>query len=264
MRDEETNNNIVGVSTTKQALSGHNVSATESDGTNPLPPPADDPWRCMETIQLETDRYPPNDDDPWNCMETIHTEEDQSPSTVPRDATSDCPHWINWIEQHKHMLRECTTQPWFNALKSEWKHYLRDHMAANGASGEHRTAATMERKKLHAWKEWVAQQHQQLRTYSEEEWFPHLLNNVEEETESHKGEVPGVETDLNMQIVPAAADLLRVRDVPRSQLHPQPYMNTPLTAKIWMLLLAAVIEECEVERRMQQTELYVDDLLQTC
>ncbi|KJP85186.1 hypothetical protein AK88_05180 [Plasmodium fragile] len=133
-------------------------------------------------------------------------------------------------------------------------------MAAHGASGE---AATMDRKKLDLWKEWVAKQHRQMCMYGQEAWFQHLLNNVEQQTVSDKGAVPRVEKHLELDNVLAAEDMLRVRDVPRAQLHKQPYMTKPLTApKLWMLVLAFVIEECELESSMQEKELYVDDLLE--
>ncbi|KJP86474.1 hypothetical protein AK88_03850 [Plasmodium fragile] len=121
----------------------------------------------------------------------------------------------------------------------------------------------MESTKLWLWKEWVAQQHDLINTYGEQEWFQHLLNNVQQQTASHKGEVPGVEEDFEVENVMGTEDMLRVRDVPRPQLHPQPYMKKVLTAhKLCMLLLASVIEACEIERSLQEKELYVDALLQ--
>ncbi|KJP86091.1 hypothetical protein AK88_04282 [Plasmodium fragile] len=119
--------------------------------------------------------------------------------------------------------------------------------------------------KKDALKKWVAQQHRQLNVHRHEEWFKHLLEHIEEETESHKGEVPVIDKDLEVEKAMAAADMLRVRDVQRSQqLHRQPYMNQRFTAKTWILILALVIEQCAVERRLQETELYVDALLQQC
>ncbi|KJP85049.1 hypothetical protein AK88_05319 [Plasmodium fragile] len=236
--------------------------------TEHCPADKDDPWNCMETIPFATDPCPPNEDDPdpWSCME--HIDLDAAPSRThcdPGAATSACTHWIHWIDRSKHILRECTTQPWFLQLKSNWKQHLREHMVANAASSENRTAAFMESKKLDAWRAWVAKQHELMNTYSEQEWFQRLLNNVEAETVPAKGDVPIVENDLEVENVNVAQQMLRVRDVPRSQLlHQPPYMTQPLTAQTWILLLASVIEACEVERRMQDRELYVDALLQQC
>ncbi|KJP87061.1 hypothetical protein AK88_03347 [Plasmodium fragile] len=119
----------------------------------------------------------------------------------------------------------------------------------------------MERKKLDLWKEWVAQQHRQMRMYGEAQWFQHLLNTVQQETVSQTREIPGVETHVEVEKVLGTEDILRVRDVPRTQLHPQPYMKTVLTAKTWILILALVIEQCELERSLQEKELYLDELL---
>ncbi|KJP84939.1 latent-transforming growth factor beta-binding protein 4 [Plasmodium fragile] len=323
MRDATGYSSVPDAPITNQDLSGHNVSSTESDGTNASQRNAEhpDPWSCMETIQLERDRCAPNkeDPDPWKCMETIQFATDTSPPTahdpdpwscmhtipletdtsapnaddphpwscmetmqlakdpcppndwdpwrcmeniqldapysraptVPGDATSAC---IHWIDRNKDILRACTTQPWFLQLTADCKQHAREHMAANGASGEHRKAATMERKKLDAWKEWVSKQHNDMARYKAEQWFQHLLNNVEEQTVSDKGQVPGVDTALAVEQVMGTEDMLRVTDLPRTQaLHPQPYMKQPLTAKIWILILALVIEQCEVECRLQQT-----------
>ncbi|KJP85007.1 hypothetical protein AK88_05362 [Plasmodium fragile] len=113
-----------------------------------------------------------------------------------------------------------------------------------------------------AWKQWVAQQHRHMSMYNAEAWFQHLLNSVEEAAVSPKGDVPIAEKHLEVETVMAAEHILRVRDVPRSQpLHKQPYMKKPLTAHTWMLLLASVIEQCEIESSMQDRELYVDALL---
>ncbi|KJP85756.1 hypothetical protein AK88_04626, partial [Plasmodium fragile] len=259
-------------STTRDVTTAHSTNRDlpiDSDGTDPCPPHDPDPWSCMETIRLEQGPCAPNEDDPdpWKCMETIqlHAEQSRSQPAAIREMRAHHwhTHWINWIDRNKHLLRACTTQPWFLQLKADWKQYVRQHMVATAPSGEHRTAATMERTKLDLWRQWVAQQHRQMRMYCEAQWFQQLLNNVDAATESQNGEVPGVETDLNMQIVTAAADMLQVRDVPRSQpLHQQSYMKKPLTANIWILILALVIEQCEIECRLQEKELYVDDLLQ--
>ncbi|KJP85434.1 hypothetical protein AK88_04937 [Plasmodium fragile] len=285
---------------TNQALSGHNVSSTvapptDSDGTDTCPPNEDDPdaWRCMETMQLATDRCPPNDEDRWNCMETIQLERDRCPpneedrwncmETIQLDAEQRRAHsnhreahsaptwhtkWIPWIERNKYMLRECTTQPWFLQLKADWKQYLREHMAAHQhnaqrALGERGHIPSVEMKKLRLWKAWVATQNKRTDTYSEQAWFQHLLNNVQEQTESHKCAVPVVGQDLEVEHAIGTEDVLRVRDVPRSQpLHQDAHTKKHDIAKLWMLLLASVIEQCELECRLQQTELYVDDLLE--
>ncbi|KJP84865.1 hypothetical protein AK88_05502 [Plasmodium fragile] len=232
--------------------------------TDPSAPNEDDPdpWSCMETIQLATDPCRPNEEDRWNCMETIQFHAEQNAHSNPGDSTSDCIHWINWIDRNKHTLRACTTQPWFLQLKAHWNQYVRDHMVAHGTSGEHRTAATMDSKK-HAWRQWVAQLHRQLSTYKAEQWFQHLLNNVEDQTVAQKAEVPREEQHLEVETVMGTEDVLRVTYVPRSQpLHQPPHMTKPLTANIWILILALVIEQCEVECRLHDRELYVDELLE--
>ncbi|KJP85783.1 hypothetical protein AK88_04599 [Plasmodium fragile] len=256
---------------TNQALSRNNVPSTESDGIDRCPRNDDnpDPWSYMQTIQLATNPCAPNEDnpDPWNCMETIQLDTEPDPHSSPRNEcpTPDHTYWMNWIDRNKHLVQDCTTQPWFLQLKADWKQYYQQHSANedNAASGDHRKAATMESKK-HAWKEWVAKQHALMHIYGEDEWFHHLLVHIQEETVPDKGEVPIAEKALELDKVMAAEDVLRVTDVPRTQLHRQLYLHKPLSTKIWILLLALVIEQCELERRLQETELYVDDLLQTC
>ncbi|KJP85166.1 hypothetical protein AK88_05209 [Plasmodium fragile] len=234
MRDQETNNNIVGVSTTKQGLSGHNVSSTvdpstDTEGTHasppnkehpdpwscmqtmqfatgPCPPHDPDPWSCMQTIRLETDPCPHNEDDPdpWSCMESIQLDHEQTRTSAHGDETAACTQWINWIDRNKYLLRACTTQPWFLQLKSQWKQYLREHMATNEDNvvyghSEFGEAATLPMKKLDLWKEWVAQQHALMHIYGAEEWFKHLLNSVQEQTVPATGDVPGVETHVEVE-----------------------------------------------------------------
>ncbi|KJP87054.1 hypothetical protein AK88_03340 [Plasmodium fragile] len=281
MQNEDTNNNILGVSTSHAALATHDSTTrappTDFDGTDPCPLNDPDAWNCMETIQLATDPCPHNEDDPdpCSCMETIQLEQEESPSAPPSssDPWNECPtpdhtNWINWIDRNKHILRECTTQPWFLQLKAEWKQYLREHMAENADHGvsahrEFGESTILQMQKLHLWKEWVAQQHRQMRMYGQQEWFQHLLNNVEEVTVPQHGEIPGVEKGIEVEKIMAAADMLRVRDAPRSQPpHEQSYQKKQLIAKLWILTLGLIIEECEMEQNMKETELYVDKLLQ--
>ncbi|KJP86072.1 hypothetical protein AK88_04263 [Plasmodium fragile] len=268
--------------------------ATQDSTTN-----ADSRTRDTPTYSDEPDACPRNDEDPdpWSSMEHIELAAQQNAHSNPEHAPSYCIHWINWIEQRKHILRQCTTQPWFLQLKAEWKQYLREHMVANAAHGVYvqrafGEVATMERNKLDAWKEWVAKQHELLNIHGEEEWFQHLWSNIEEtgvvtehdgmpeqirmlEGVSHIHTVdekpttfvtehgPTVEKGLQVQEALDGGSALKVRHVPRPQpLHKQPYMKKPLTATIWILILALVIEQCEVERNLQETELYVDELLQ--
>ncbi|KJP89167.1 hypothetical protein AK88_01253 [Plasmodium fragile] len=242
--------------------------------TAPCAPNDCDPWSYMETIQFATDPCPPNEDnhDPWSCMETTQLDAQPDPHSSPRH---ECPipddiNWINWIDRNKRILRECTTQPWVVQLKSNWKQYLRAHMVAkedNGVSGqreltEQRSIGCVEMKK-DAWKKWVAQQHHDMAKYIESDCFRHLLENIDQETVPEKGALSVVDADFAVENVMAAEDVLRVRALPRSQpMHPQPYMKKPLTATIWILILALIIEECEVERSLQARELYVDELLQ--
>ncbi|KJP86073.1 hypothetical protein AK88_04264 [Plasmodium fragile] len=129
---------------------------------------------------------------------------------------------------------------------------------------EHGHIPSADMTKLRFWKEWVAQHHALMHIYGEQEWFQRLLNNVQDETVPQNGQAPIVENDLEVEKVTAAEDILSVRAVPRTQLHPQSYMQQPLTAKTCILLLALIIEECELECRLQEKELYVDALLQTC
>ncbi|KJP86097.1 hypothetical protein AK88_04288 [Plasmodium fragile] len=54
-QDEDTNNHILGVSTSDQGSAGTHVSYTDSDGTDTCTPNDPDPWSCMEHIQLATE-----------------------------------------------------------------------------------------------------------------------------------------------------------------------------------------------------------------
>ncbi|KJP84884.1 hypothetical protein AK88_05483 [Plasmodium fragile] len=361
MRDKDTNNNILGVPTSKQGLSGNHVSFTmdpptdtavtdrcrpnaddpdpwtcmetapletdtsprnahnpdpwsrmetiqlptdpcppnEADpdpwsimehiqfAADPCPPNEDDPdpWSCMETIQLATDPCAPHahDPDPWSCMETIQLDTQRDPYSSPRTecATSECTHWIPWIDRNKHLLQDCMTQPWFLQLKADWKQYYQQHatddVSGNSEHCEHGNIQSADMTKLRLWKEWVAQQHRQMSMYKAE-WFQHLLNNVGEEQTQEKGSQR--EQTLHVSNIPtaqerathAAAEPLAPENIPLTKVkepeqqhdhHPQLRHTEQLTAhKLWMLLLAFVIEECELERSLQEKELHVDELLE--
>ncbi|KJP84680.1 hypothetical protein AK88_05688 [Plasmodium fragile] len=235
----------------------------------------------METIQLDTDPSASNEEhpDPWKCMESIQLDDEQTRPSDHGDETAACTHWINWIARTKHLLRACTTQPWFLQLQAEWKQYYQQH-AENGVYGQRALgeAANPPMHKLDAWNGWVAQQHALMHIYGAEEWFQHLLNSVEEENTEETGSqreqtlnannIPTAQelaTDAEAQKrAPANIPLTRVKD-PEQQHHHHPHLlhTEHLTAhKLWMLILAAVIEECELEHSMQDRELYLDALLE--
>ncbi|KJP87059.1 hypothetical protein AK88_03345 [Plasmodium fragile] len=255
-QEGDTNNNTLGVSTSHAALATHDATTDHSTTQGRL---TRDP--------TATDVCPPHDCDSWSCMEHIDFDAEQHAHSSHRQANSAHDwhtHWIPWIDRNKHIMREFTTQPWFNSLKSEWKQYYQQHASsAMSWQSELGEAATVKMMKLRLWKEWVAQQHRQMRMYNAEEWFQHLLHTVQEETVSDNGAVPRVEKHLEVEQVMAAEHMLRVTAIPCTQpLHPQPYMKQRLTANTWILILALVIEQCEVERSLQEKELYVDDLLE--
>ncbi|KJP88402.1 hypothetical protein AK88_01854 [Plasmodium fragile] len=266
--------------------------------TDTCPPHDPDAWSCMETIPLATDPSPPHEDDPWSCMKNIQLDAQQSRAHSNHEhATSECTQWIPWIDITKYLLRECTTQPWFLQLKSEWKQYLREHMAVNevfgnSALGEHGNMPSTEMKKLRLWKQWVAKQHRQVIAYREEEWFQYLLRNIEEENGltaaegipakitavKAVGDMPTVQeepsTFITGQMLPVenglkgeksleAEQALKVSHLPGMQQHnTEMYMKTSLTSKLWLLILSSVIEQCEMEQNLQETDTYLDNLLE--
>ncbi|KJP88320.1 hypothetical protein AK88_01936 [Plasmodium fragile] len=286
IRDANSNNNILGLLTSDYGSGNAVTDRTTCDTVTDIPtcytvthiPTRDDPKPDI-THQLVTDDTvtdtPPHEP-PKPAIIHPHTNApvtdthtcDHPQPEITDITTSHTTTWLRWIDRNKHLFQACTGQTWFNEIKSEWKQYLREHMVANannGVSGHRELgeAPTPPMKKLDLWKEWIARQHKRTDTYSEEEWFQHLLNNVQQETATPTGEVSVVDNDLEVDKVTAAADMLRVTAIPCTQpLHQPPHMKQPLTATLWMLLLASVIEESELERSLQDRELYVDDLLE--
>ncbi|KJP85123.1 hypothetical protein AK88_05248 [Plasmodium fragile] len=260
-------------SSNQESTAGHSTTAASTTADEPID---SGPYQC-----------PVDEDDPWRCMENIQLHDEQHRPYDPEHATSDCIHWINWIDRNKHTLRACTTQPRFLQLKAEWKQYLRDHMVANednGVSSQRALGArgnipSADMTKLRLWKQWVAKQHAQMSVHSDEQCFQYLLRNIEEENTLHGQRVPGAtketvqaaiisglnteDTHLMPQVphdehIPST----NVKQREQQDLYPDLYRTKSLTAKIWILLLALVIEHCELECRLQDRELYVDDLLE--
>ncbi|KJP85060.1 CD99 antigen [Plasmodium fragile] len=89
MRDDDTKNNILGVSTSDHGLPGNHVSST-------VDPPTDSDG---------TDRCPPNeeDPDPWSCMETIQFKEEGTPAPFPENVNSRvvCRRSYMWIHYYR-------------------------------------------------------------------------------------------------------------------------------------------------------------------
>ncbi|KJP85429.1 hypothetical protein AK88_04932 [Plasmodium fragile] len=228
----------------------------------------------IPTCKAVTDRHTCADPKPEITQHTLTSD------TVTDTPTSHTTTWLRWIDRNKHLLRECKGQPWFLQLTLEWKQYLLAHMVANDASGVNTTAAFMDSKK-HAWKEWVAKQHALMNTYSEEAWFQHLLNNVEEDKVIIQGkaevpemekivhahdesQVPEQQTHVDTDVAREHIALATVKDPEQQHDHyPELRHTEQLTAHtLWMLVLSLIIEECQMEQNMHEKELYVDHLLE--
>ncbi|ANQ07926.1 SICA-like antigen [Plasmodium coatneyi] len=183
--------------------------------------------------------------------------EHQSSTGVP---TCNVPYWINWIEGNMKVLVDIKTQGWFHDLKVSWKEHQKLHLTMGqnkqGEVHDHGDIASTERqkKKKDAWKWWVSMQHSLMETYNKTDWFIHLLNNSEDA--------------LNKLVVQRgnvtvkAEDPLGPENVLRNpQLDRQSYKKEQSIAKLWMLILALVIEECEMEESVHDKEIYLDNLL---
>ncbi|ANQ10197.1 SICA-like antigen [Plasmodium coatneyi] len=148
--------------------------------------------------------------------------------------TCNVPYWIAWIEKNKIMLEEIKTQPWFYDLKVSWNEYQSD----SEQSLLNDDVPSMESHKKELWRIWVRKQHSLMEANGQTDWFKHLLDNIEE--------VNGAEKLEQQQLC---------------QVSYKP--NNRLTVKLWMLILALVFEECEMEENVCNKDLYLDHLLQS-
>ncbi|CAI7724079.1 STP1 protein [Plasmodium vivax] len=163
--------------------------------------------------------------------------------------------WVKWIERNKSTLEECKNENWFNMLKSEWKQeqyiYLQKiEESEQSQLNEKKNIPLIEMQK-DIWRQWVAKQHKLMEMYSEKDWFMHLLKCVEEEPNE-------LETENSNENV----SLTNLEELEKQKLYQQLYKKKQVTAKLWMLILALVVEECEIEDNTNDKELYLDSFLQ--
>ncbi|CAI7717544.1 STP1 protein [Plasmodium vivax] len=163
--------------------------------------------------------------------------------------------WVNWIERNKGTLEECKNEIWFNMLKSEWKQeqhiYLQKiEESEQSQLNEKKNIPLIEMQK-DIWRQWVAKQHKLMEMYSEKDWFMHLLKCVEEEPNE-------LETENSNENV----SLINLDELEKQKLYQQLYKKKQLIAKLWILILSLVVEECENEDNINDKELYLDSFLQ--
>ncbi|SCA59940.1 Pvstp1, putative [Plasmodium vivax] len=163
--------------------------------------------------------------------------------------------WVNWIERNKGTLEECKNEIWFNMLKSEWKQeqyiYLQKiEESEQSQLNEKKNIPLIEMQK-DIWRQWVAKQHKLMEMYSEKDWFMHLLKCVEEEPNE-------LETENSNEKV----SLINLDELEKQKLYQQLYKKKQLIAKLWILILSLVVEECENEDNINDKELYLDSFLQ--
>ncbi|CAI7718662.1 STP1 protein [Plasmodium vivax] len=163
--------------------------------------------------------------------------------------------WVKWIERNKSTLEECKNENWFNMLKIEWKQAHNEYLqkieeSEQSQLNERKNIPLIEMQK-DIWRQWVAKQHKLMEMYSEKEWFMYLLKCVEEEPNE-------LETENSNENV----SLTNLEELEKQKLYQQLYKKKQLTAKLWMLILALVVEECEIEDNTNDKELYLDSFLQ--
>ncbi|CAI7718052.1 STP1 protein [Plasmodium vivax] len=163
--------------------------------------------------------------------------------------------WVNWIERNKGTLEECKNEIWFNMLKSEWKQEQHEYLqkieeSEQNQLNEKKNIPLIEMQK-DIWRQWVAKQHKLMEMYSEKDWFMYLLKCVEEEPNE-------LETENSNENV----SLTNLEELEKQKLYQQLYKKKQLTAKLWMLILALVVEECEIEDNTNDKELYLGSFLQ--
>ncbi|CAI7719834.1 STP1 protein [Plasmodium vivax] len=163
--------------------------------------------------------------------------------------------WVNWIERNKGTLEECKNEIWFNMLKSEWKQEQHEYLqkieeSEQSQLNEKKNIPLIEMQK-DIWRQWVAKQHKLMEMYSEKYWFMHLLKCVEEEPNE-------LETENSNENV----SLINLEELEKQKLYQQLYKKKQLIAKLWILILSLVVEECEIEDNTNDKELYLDSFLQ--
>ncbi|CAI7721720.1 STP1 protein [Plasmodium vivax] len=163
--------------------------------------------------------------------------------------------WVNWIERNKGTLEECKNEIWFNMLKSEWKQEQHEYLqkieeSEQSQLNEKKNIPLIEMQK-DIWRQWVAKQHKLMEMYSEKDWFMHLLKCVEEEPNE-------LETENSNENV----SLINLDELEKQKLYQQLYKKKQLIAKLWILILSLVVEECENEDNINDKELYLDSFLQ--
>ncbi|CAI7723926.1 STP1 protein [Plasmodium vivax] len=163
--------------------------------------------------------------------------------------------WVNWIERNKGTLEECKNEIWFNMLKSEWKQEQHEYLqkieeSEQSQLNEKKNIPLIEMQK-DIWRQWVAKQHKLMEMYSEKEWFMYLLKCVEEEPNE-------LETENSNENV----SLINLEELEKQKLYQQLYKKKQLIAKLWILILSLVVEECEIEDNTNDKELYLDSFLQ--
>ncbi|ANQ10669.1 SICA antigen [Plasmodium coatneyi] len=203
----------------------------------------------------------------------IYPEDDVNKQDVPKEEvpsqTSNwVPYWVNWIKENMNVFEEIKTQPWFHNLRVEWKEYQK--AAEQGELNEGEDTSSPEMRKKDAWKKWVAKQHELMDVNSEQDWFKHLLENVEEvdrnelgkTNESEQQQQKQKQNELKTEEATQSTSSTFTKAPKKEELCKKSYKKNFLIAKLWMLILALVFEECELEKSLHDKELYVDNLLE--
>ncbi|CAG9485286.1 unnamed protein product [Plasmodium vivax] len=164
--------------------------------------------------------------------------------------------WNHWMENHKYTLEMHKNETWFNTLKAEWKKEQHEYLQKIEESKE---SELNERKNIplleiqkDIWRQWVSKQHKLMEMYKEKDWFKNLLKCIEEEPNE-------LETENPVENI----SLTNLEELETQKLYQELYKKKQLIAKLWMLILLLVVEECEIEDNINDKELYLDRFLES-
>ncbi|KAI4841414.1 STP1 protein [Plasmodium brasilianum] len=160
-----------------------------------------------------------------------------------------------WLERHRNIYEKLKRVEWFNNLKNEWKiekDYIKEMEELNETNSNEYNKVPFPEREKETWRQWISKKSKVVKQYLEQEWtkgFSQELENI-----SYKYENKGTKED---------APLINVGELENKDDYEElyKYIKNKSLAKLCILVLMMILEECEKENFIGNRESYFDGLI---
>ncbi|KAI4839236.1 hypothetical protein MKS88_001780 [Plasmodium brasilianum] len=166
--------------------------------------------------------------------------------------------WNKWLEKHTNLSEKLKKEDWFNNLKNEWK---KEKAMVNETEelnkkylNENEKGSHLEREK-DAWRGWISNRGKIVEHYLEQDWLKGLTNEFDNILDEYENE--GTENSVSLINIEEMENNKSCEELYK-------YIKKKLLSKLCVLVFMTILEECKIEKNVENKESYLDRSINEC